>query len=586
MYSPCAREVSEVCFHGCCTTPFHEPQSTPSRTSAAESRYDFELATVSSIHPNSQFTNHESLPSLEESFFNFTKAFSQYPLTDQADKIRQHEYHHLCSSDSVSLDYIGHGLFSYSQQETRNPSSLVASTSASPPPPPPSEAPFFDISCSSARLTSQLQYGGPESDLENQTRKRIMAFMNISEDDYTLVFTANQSSAFKLVADSYPFQSHRNLLTVYDYESEAVNLMIESSKRRGSRVMSAEFLWPSLRIHQTKLQKKILSKKKTKRRKRRGLFVFPLQSRITGNKYAYLWMSMAKENGWHVLLDASALGSKDMETLGLSIFKPDFLICSFFKVFGDNPSGFGCLFVKKSTCSILTDSDSIGIVRIVPAMTPTQLSHNSSTKSSDSNEVKQSNFKQKSPQIEEFNTAKNTEFQFKFKGLDHADSLGLILISNRARYLINWLVNALMSLQHPHGQPAIKIYGPKIKFNRGPAVAFNVFDWKGEKISPVLVQKLADRNNISLSCGVLLHILIPDRYEELKEEKFEGLNGKKREIKRQECGISVVTGSLGLLTNFEDVYKVWVFVSRFLDADFVEKERWRYTALNQKTIEV
>jgi len=27
-------------------------------------------------------------------------------------------------------------------------------------------------------------------------------------------------------------------------------------------------------------------------------------------------------------------------------------------------------------------------------------------------------------------------------------------------------------------------------------------------------------------------------------------------------------------------------VAKFLDADFVEKERWRYTALNQKTVEV
>lgn len=35
--------------------------------------------------------------------------------------------------------------------------------------------------------------------------------------------------------------------------------------------------------------------------------------------------------------------------------------------------------------------------------------------------------------------------------------------------------------------------------------------------------------------------------------------------------ISVVTAGLGFLTNFEDVYRLWAFVSRFLDADFVEK---------------
>jgi hypothetical protein len=50
--------------------------------------------------------------------------------------------------------------------------------------------------------------------------------------------------------------------------------------------------------------------------------------------------------------------------------------------------------------------------------------------------------------------------------------------------------------------------------------------------------------------------------------------------------VTVVTAALSFLANFEDVYKLWTFVARFLDADFVEKERWRYTALNQKTIEV
>lgn len=82
------------------------------------------------------------------------------------------------------------------------------------------------------------------SELEYEMQKRIMALMNLSEDDYTMVFTANQSSAFKLVADSYPFQSNQNLLTVYDYENEAVKVMIESSKNKGARVMSAEFSWP------------------------------------------------------------------------------------------------------------------------------------------------------------------------------------------------------------------------------------------------------------------------------------------------------------------------------------------------------
>ncbi|KAK8482022.1 hypothetical protein V6N11_071049 [Hibiscus sabdariffa] len=87
-----------------------------------------------------------------------------------------------------------------------------------------------------------------------------------------------------------------------------------------------------------------------------------------------------------------------------------------------------------------------------------------------------------------------------------------------------------MSLRHPHsgnGVAAVRIYGPKVDFDRGPAVAFNVFDWKGEKIDPALVQKLADRNNISLSVGNLQHIWFPDKHEEEKVKASETVRSKK-----------------------------------------------------------
>ena len=44
--------------------------------------------------------------------------------------------------------------------------------------------------------------------------------------------------------------------------------------------------------------------------------------------------------------------------------------------------------------------------------------------------------------------------------------------------------------------------------------------------------------------------------------------------------------AFSFLANFEDIYRFWAFIAQFLDADFVEKEQWRYTALDQKTVEV
>ncbi|KAG8490783.1 hypothetical protein CXB51_013949 [Gossypium anomalum] len=68
--------------------------------------------------------------------------------------------------------------------------------------------------------------------------------------------------------------------------------------------MSACFSWPNLQIQTKKLRKKIM--------KKGGLFFIPLQSNVTGSRYSYTWMSLAQENGWHVLLDVNALGAKEM----------------------------------------------------------------------------------------------------------------------------------------------------------------------------------------------------------------------------------------------------------------------------------
>nr|GEY82177.1 molybdenum cofactor sulfurase-like [Tanacetum cinerariifolium] len=619
MSSPCIKEVSRACLRRCCPTPLLGLPDKRTSEQVSPSRYDFIAATAFSLQPNAQFTNHESLPDLNRSFSNMKKAYPNYSETEQADRVRDQEYYQLSVSNHVCLDYIGHGLFSYSQQLHSN-------------------APFFNIIYKYVNLYTQITHGGQEPEFESLIKERIFRFMNISSDDYSLVFTANQSSAFKVLADSYPFQTNRNLLTVYDHENEPVDKMIDSCRKRSGRVDSAVFSWPNMKIQSKRLRKSIINKNK-KKRKKRGLFVFPLQSKVTGSRYSYLWMSLAQENGWHVCLDANALGDKDMETLGLSLFQPDFLICSFYKVFGENPSGFGCLFIKKSRSSVLKNSaTSTGMVSIVQASNrplflqesgsidsgrkkDIRLESSSSTSSSYSNqemfeiqEIKETKKEKKQLSFSEVwkldrsldisesrkNEASSSgvSSDIEFRGLDNADSLGLVLISTRVRYLVNWLVNAFGSLKHPHsedGVPLVRIYGPKVRVDRGPVVAFNVFDWKGAKVEPTLVQKLADRHNISLTCATLTHVSFVDKASEEKEilvevksmeNKVHNSPTTTKKKEKFELGIPVIMATLGYLTNFEDVYKVWTFVSRFLDADFVEKERWRYMALNQTTVEV
>ncbi|CAM0911754.1 unnamed protein product [Alopecurus aequalis] len=617
--------------------------TTVTTTSARTSRHNFVRSAASGLFPGArEFTNHESLPALPDAYSEFAAAFPQHGgLAGPADAIRDGEYGHL--DRHVCLDYTGMNLFSHAQMNSSLPSTSAPAAA------PAWQPPFFDIAYRSASLRSQVQQCGDGAasgsaaagGVGGAVKRRIMASLKIPEDEYTMVCTANRTTAFRLLAESYSFTpggGKKKLLAVYDYESEAVGAMAESARRRGAEVMHGSFAWPSMRVQAADLRKKLLRGRR--RQSGRGLFVFPLVSRMTGARYPYLWMSAAAEQGWHVALDACALGAKDLDTLGLSLLRPDFIVCNFFKVFGENPSGFAGLFVKKASLGALERSAvarSIGIVDIVPARRwslrddystdldnsltfpnlaepPPQTADDLDASSSFSGPLSTTVTGRLTaaengdvPEICEVDSTpsatdedndtppppeaaeEESMLEVQCRGLDHADALGLIAIGNRLRCISNWLVVAMERLRHPHpehggGQQLVRVYGPRVKFERGPSLAFNVYDWKGEKVAPALVQKLADRHCISLTCGFLRNIWFADKYEAdrstVLEQRSDGGDSA------GEVGIHVVNASLGFLSNFEDAYRLWAFVAKFLDADFVEKERWRYTALNQKTVEV
>lgn len=64
------------------------------------------------------------------------------------------------------------------------------------------------------------------------------------------------------------------------------------------------------------------------------------------------------------------------------------------------------------------------------------------------------------------------------------------------------------------------IYGPEVHFDRGHALALNLFDWNGVPVRAELVQRLADRNNISLGLGTLSNIVYPENSTDLAVSPF------------------------------------------------------------------
>ncbi|KAL0424583.1 UNVERIFIED_CONTAM: hypothetical protein Sradi_0993100 [Sesamum radiatum] len=167
--------------------------------------------------------------------------------------------------------------------------------------------------------------------------------------------------------------------------------------------------------------------------------------------------------------------------------------------------------------------------------------------------------------------------------LDHINMLGLNKTTSRLRYLINWLVTSLLQLRLPgsngkDGAPLVHIYGPKIKYERGASVAFNVRDRNRGLISPEVVQKLAESRGISLGVGILSHIRILDSPKQQRGSLSlddttlcKPMENGRHDGKSGFIRVEVVTASLGFLTNFDDVYKLWAFVAKFLDPNFVKE---------------
>ena len=146
--------------------------------------------------------------------------------------------------------------------------------------------------------------------------------------------------------------------------------------------------------------------------------------------------------------------------------------------------------------------------------------------------------------------------------------------------MINWLVTSLLQLRLPGSNtedvvPRVHIYGPKIKYERGEAIAFNIRDRITGLISQDIIQRMAQENGLSLGIGILSHVNIIQSTKQ-NRGRMDLANTtvcKPMDCKENDIGgfvrAEVVTASLGFLTNFEDVYSLWAFFARFLNPPFV-----------------
>jgi molybdenum cofactor sulfurtransferase len=253
-----------------------------------------------------------------EQYESFISRYPEYKTTSLIDELRATDYSRIDRTGQVYLDYTGGGLYADSQI-IKHQSLLLGSVFGNP---------------HSSNPTSLAA-----TELIESARLYVLKFFNASPDEYDIVFTPNASGALKLVGESYPFSPHGHYLLTFDNHN-SVNGIREFAHARGAPVTYLPVALPDLRVMDDLLDAAL---------ERAGtgsdnLFAYPAQSNFSSVQHPLDWIESAHAKGWDVLLDAAAFAPTSQ--LDLSLYKPDFVPLSFYKMFG-YPTGLGALIARR-----------------------------------------------------------------------------------------------------------------------------------------------------------------------------------------------------------------------------------------------
>jgi molybdenum cofactor sulfurtransferase len=457
----------------------------------------------------------------------FLEIYPDYLLTSEIDILREREYPLLVQQDLVYLDNTGAGLYANSQLRSHH------------------------------NLLNSKVFGNPHSwnipsqnstELVEETRDYILNFFNASPQEYVCVFTPNASAALKLVGEAYPFGVGCRYLLTFDNHN-SVNGIREYAYVKGASVTYIPVVLPDLNSDEPRLKEELAKSNSGCF----NLFAYPAQSNFSGVQHTLEWIAAAQSQGWDVLLDAAAFVPANR--LDLSLWHPDFVPLSFYKMFG-YPTGVGALIARKETLQKLRRSWFAGGTTTVASVRGNKF------------------YPAEAPAGFEDGTLNYLNIPAVKIGLQHLESIGFEKIHNRVMPLTGWLLENLKGLKHSNDESLVKIYGPLSIEERGGTIALNFFDSKGNIIPKYLLEKEANQRNISIRMGffcnpgageVALDISGDELSSCFSRPSYEA---RISDIDFQRCidpkASGAVRVSLGLVSNFDDVQAFLEFARFFL----------------------
>jgi selenocysteine lyase/cysteine desulfurase len=377
--------------------------------------------------------------------------------SNRLDELRAAEYGYLDRDGHVYLDYAGSGLAAASQVRAHE-NRLRAAVFGNPH----SENP------TSAASTALVE----------SARRAVLRYLNASSDEYAVVFTPNATGACRLVGEAYPFDRHTRLVMTADNHN-SVNGLREFARRRGARTVSVPARPPDLRVGDAALAE-ALATPWSRRGRCQGLLAYPAQSNFTGVRHPLGWIDRAHARGYDVLLDAAAF--LPTNTLDLAAVDPDFVVMSWYKVFG-YPTGVGCLVARREALARLRRPWFSGGTILAVSV---EADWHRLTEDETAFEDGTLNFLN-IPDVE--------------VGLDWVRSIGTDVIHQRVGVLTAELLARLTGLRHGNGAPMVRIYGPADARDRGGTVSLNLLDPGGVLVDERLVAAESAAARISLRTG-------------------------------------------------------------------------------------
>ncbi len=459
---------------------------------------------------------------------HFLESYPSYARTHALDELRASEYGRLDAQDQVYLDFTGGGLHAASQLQ-EHVRLLNEDVLGNP----------HSVNPSSTRMTRRVE----------QARAAVLDYFN-GAADYTAIFTLNASAALKLVGESYPFgPSGRLLLTTDNHNS--VNGIREFAQRGGASVSYAPLTRPELRIDMAVMDALLAQADCTNP----NLMAFPAQSNFSGVKHPLALVASARAVGWHVLLDAAAFVPSSR--LDLRTVSPDFVVMSFYKMFG-YPTGVGCLLVRNETLkSLRRPWFGGGTVNFATVQGRMHVLSSGEAGFEDG-------------------TLNYLSIPAVEIGLKYLQTVGMETIQTRIHCLTDWMIKQVLALRHGNGLPMVRLYGPANMIERGGTVTLNLYDPKGHLVDYRRVEELAALENISLRTGCFCNPGAGETAEDLSEDDMRaglaeagaGINLQRFLHVMQDRGgksAGAIRVSMGLVSNFADVERFVNFAAGFRD---------------------